>query len=155
MIIMTSQKKIITTNRKARHLYFVVETVEAGIVLRGTEVKSIRCGGGSVVDSYASVDKGEMYLYSFNIPPYEKGNRYNVDPVRARKLLLNKREINKLGGQVTQKGFTLIPLSVYFNERGKVKVELGLCKGKKAYDKRDAIRERDEKRIQERDFKKR
>lgn len=152
---MTSQKKIITTNRKARHLYFVVETVEAGIVLRGTEVKSIRCGGGSVVDSYASVDKGEMYLYSFNIPPYEKGNRYNVDPVRARKLLLNKREINKLGGQVTQKGFTLIPLSVYFNERGKVKVELGLCKGKKAYDKRDAIRERDEKRIQERDFKKR
>ncbi len=150
---MEKQKKTITTNRKARHLYFIIESVEAGVVLKGTEVKSLRVGGGSVVDSYAFLENGEMILFNFNIPPYDKGNIFNTDPLRPKKLLLNRREINKLGGMITQKGYTLIPLSVYFNEQGKVKIELGLCKGKKDFDKRESIKKRDDKRIQEREFK--
>lgn len=150
---MEKQKKIITTNRKARHFYHILETIETGISLTGTEVKSLRIGSGSLVDGYASIEGGEMFLLNFNVPPYDKGNRYNTDPMRPKKLLMHKREIYRFGGLVNQKGFTLIPITVYFNERGKVKIELALCKGKKDFDKRAAIRERDEKRLQEREFK--
>lgn len=150
---MPAVKKIVTTNRKAKHLYHILETIEAGIALSGTEVKSLRVGQGSIVDSYAHVEKGEMLLLNFSIPHYIKGNRYNTEPLRPKKLLLNKKEINRLAGLVTQKGFTLIPLSIYFNEKGWAKVELALCKGKKAFDKRETIRKRDERRIQEREMK--
>ncbi len=127
--------KIVASNRKARHEYFIEDTIEAGIVLKGgTEVKSIRQGRINVKESYAIVENGEVYIYNMHISPYEQGNIYNVDPIRKRKLLLHKREIRRLEAQVMQKGYTLIPLTVYIKD-GLVKVELALGKGKKLYDK--------------------
>lgn len=137
--------KIVTENRKARHDYFIEETYEAGIVLAGTEVKSLRAGRANLKDSYAQVENGEMFLFNMHISPYEQGNRFNVDPVRPRKLLLHKREINRLLGKVKQQGLTLVPLRVYF-KKGRAKVELVLAKGKKVYDKRKTMAERDAQR---------
>ena len=137
--------KILASNRKARHDFFIEDTIEAGIVLTGTEVKSIRQGKLNLKDSYASVDDGEIYLNNMHISPYEQGNIYNVDPVRKRKLLLHKREIRKLNQELMLKGLTLVPLSVYLKD-GKVKVELATAKGKKLYDKRDDIAKKDAER---------
>ncbi len=133
--------KVITQNRKAYHDYFVDEKYEAGIALYGTEVKSIRSGAVNLKDSYCSVKNGELYVIGMHISPYEKGNIFNREPLRERKLLMHKREIMKIGGLMTQKGFTLVPLSLYFSGKN-VKVELGLCRGKKLYDKRDALAEK-------------
>jgi len=135
-------EKLVVQNRRAHHDYFILEKIEAGIELRGTEVKSLRAGGMTLKDSYAEVRDGEMYLVGSHISPYEKGNIYNHDPERARRLLLHKREIVKLGAKVAEKGLTLVPLRVYFKE-GRAKVELGLCRGKHTVDKRDTIRERE------------
>jgi SsrA-binding protein len=146
------QEKNITVNRKARHEYFILQSFEAGIVLTGTEVKALRQGKANLVDSYASVDKSEVWLHSANISPYEQGNINNHEPTRTRKLLLNKSEIRKLIGKVKEKGLTLIPLRLYF-KNGKVKVELAVVKGKKVYDKRESIAKRDFQRDQERRFK--
>ena len=132
-----SGTKLIAPNKKARHDYFVMETYEAGIELFGTEVKSIRRGQVNLKDSYCYVDKGELFVSGMHISPYEQGNIFNKDPMRIRRLLMHKKEINKLLGLVTQQGLTLVPLSMYF--RGsRVKLEVGLCKGKKLYDKRDS-----------------
>ncbi len=137
--------KTVAKNRKAWHDYFIEDSMEAGIVLKGTEVKSIRQGRINLKDSFASIDDGEIFVNNMHISPYEQGNIYNVDPTRKRKLLLHKREIMKLLGYVQQKGYSLIPLSVYIT-RGKVKVELGVAKGKKLYDKRADIAKRDAER---------
>ncbi|KAB3530178.1 SsrA-binding protein SmpB [Alkaliphilus serpentinus] len=137
--------KSIATNKKARHDYFVEETYEAGIELKGTEVKSIRLGKINIKDGHARVENSEVFLYNIHISPYEKGNIFNVDPLRPRKLLLHKREIRKLIGYVQQKGYTLIPLSVYL-KNGRIKVELGVAIGKKLYDKRHDIAKRDAQR---------
>ena len=134
--------KVIATNRKAYHDYFIEETIEAGIELKGTEVKSVRLGHVNLKDSFARVENGEVFLYNMHISPYEKGNIFNVDPMRDRKLLLHKSEINRLAGYVQQKGYTLIPLKIYI-KRGKIKVELAVAKGKKLFDKREAIAKRD------------
>ncbi len=131
-----SGKKVIAQNRKAYHDYFVDETYEAGIELFGTEVKSVRAGNVNLKDSYCIIDAGEMYATGIHISPYEQGNIFNREPLRDRKLLMHKREIMKLHGLISQKGFTLIPLSFYFSG-SHVKVELGLCRGKKLYDKRE------------------
>ena len=144
--------KTIAENRKARHDYFVLESYEAGIELVGTEVKSIRQGGVNLKDSWCSIDKGELFVRGMHISPYEKGNIFNRDPMRVRKLLMHKREIMRLYGHVKQDGMALIPLSVYFSGP-LVKVELGLCKGKKLHDKRDAAAERDAKRVMDRALK--
>ena len=144
--------KTIADNRKARHDYFVLESYEAGIELTGTEVKSIREGGLNLKDSWISIDDGEAYIKQMHISPYEKGNIFNKDPLRTRKLLMHKREIMKLLGQVKQDGLTLIPISVYF-KGSRVKVEVGLCKGKKLHDKRDAMAQRDAKRTIDRELK--
>lgn len=130
--------KIIAQNKKAWHDYFVDEKYEAGIALFGTEVKSIRAGAVNLKDSYCSVKNGELFMVGAHISPYEKGNIFNREPRRDRKLLMHKREIMKINGMLTQKGYTLIPLSLYFSGKN-VKVELGLCRGKKLYDKRDSI----------------
>jgi len=146
--------KLIAPNKKARHDYFVMETFEAGIELFGTEVKSIRLGQVNLKDSYCYIDKGELFMTGCHISPYEKGNIFNRDPMRVRRLLMHKKEINKLFGQVTQEGLTLIPLSMYL--RGsRVKIEVGLCKGKKLYDKRDSDAERKADRDIERSMKSR
>ncbi|MDR7855739.1 SsrA-binding protein SmpB [Tissierella sp.] len=134
--------KVVATNRKARYEFFIEETIEAGLVLTGTEVKSIRQAKLNIKDSYASIENGEIYLNNLHISPYEQGNIYNVDPIRKRKLLLHKREIRKLFIAITQKGYTLVPLSVYIKD-GLVKVELATAKGKKLYDKRDDIAKKD------------
>ena len=139
-------------NKKARHDYSVDETIEAGIVLSGTEVKSIRQGSANLKDSYAVVRDQEVYLVGMHISPYDKGNIFNKDPLRDRKLLLHKREISKLIGLVQQKGFTLVPLKAYFL-RGRVKVLLGIARGKKLYDKRDDIKTRDARREMDRKLK--
>ncbi|MDA8553108.1 MAG: SsrA-binding protein SmpB [Alphaproteobacteria bacterium] len=136
-------RKIIAQNRKARHEYFIDEVMEAGIALTGTEVKALRAGRASIGESYATEIRGEMYWTGANIQEYEKGNRFNHPPVRNRKLLLKKREINKILGKLKTKGVTVIPLAVYFNEGGRAKLELGLARGKKQHDKRDAIKQRD------------
>ncbi|HZK01694.1 MAG TPA: SsrA-binding protein SmpB [Anaerovoracaceae bacterium] len=148
------QKKIIARNRKARHDYFIEEVYEAGIVLTGTEIKSIRQGRINLKESFARVDNGEVFVYQMHISPYEQGNRHNVDPVRPRKLLLNKREIRKLIGYTTQKGMALIPLTIYINEKGIAKLELGLARGKKIYDKRQDIAKRDSERKIQQEIKK-
>ena len=132
-----SNGKIIAQNKKAWHDYFVDEKYEAGIALFGTEVKSIRTGGVNLKDSYCTIRNGELYVVGMHISPYEKGNIFNRDPLREKKLLMHKKEILKLGGLVNQKGYTLVPLSLYFS-KSNVKVEVGLCRGKKLYDKRDA-----------------
>jgi len=146
------EKRPIASNRKAFHDYFVEDRYEAGISLVGTEVKSIRQGGASLKDAYCTVVNGEMIVRGLRISPYEKGNIFNKDPVRPRRLLLHKREINKLGAKVAQDGYALVPLSLYFLGPY-VKVELGLCKGKKLHDKRDAEAERSAKREIERAIK--
>lgn len=132
-------------NRKAFHDYFVEERFESGIELAGTEVKSIRAGTLNLKDSYCTVKDGELFVHSLHISPYEKGNIFNKDPVRSRRLLMHKREIRKLQARVMQDGYTLVPLSVYF-KNARVKLEIGLCRGKKNYDKRDAAAKRDAKR---------
>lgn len=146
------QEKNITVNRKARHEYSILQTFETGIVLTGTEVKALRQGKANLVDSYANIEKGEVWLISANISAYEQGNINNHEPTRTRKLLLNKSEIRRLIGKVKEKGLTLIPLRLYF-KNGKIKVELAVAKGKKVYDKRESIAKRDFEREQERRFK--
>ena len=137
------EKKLVANNKKARHDYFIEETYEAGIVLTGTEIKSIRAGKVSIKESYAKIENGEMIVYGMNISPYEQGNRFNVDPLRPRKLLLHKQEIRKLIGYTTIKGLTLIPLSMYINEDGRAKMQLAVARGKKNYDKRDDMAKKD------------
>jgi SsrA-binding protein len=140
--------KIVAENRRAKFDYFIETVYEAGIALTGTEVKSLRFGQGSIVESYAEVKDGQVWLVNSNVPEFSHGNRYNHEPKRARKLLLHEREINKMHGAVNRQGMTLVPLSIYFNARGRAKVELALAKGKKDHDKRDTIKERDWKREQ-------
>ena len=149
----TRKDKIVAQNRKARHDYFIVDTLECGIVLTGTEIKSVRAGNMNLKDSYASVENGELWLIGMHISPYEKGSYYNHDPERNRKLLLNRNELVRLKGKTKEKGFTLVPLSVYIKDGRKAKVELALAKGKTSYDKRDAIAERDAKRDMSRAFR--
>jgi SsrA-binding protein len=146
--------KIVSENRKARHDYHIHESYEAGIVLTGTEVKSLRAGKANLKDSYARIDKGELMLHNLHISPYEQGNRFNHEPLRTRKLLMHREEINKLLGKTQEKGYTLIPLKLYFT-RGKAKLQLGLATGKKNYDKRQDIAERDAKREMDRAFRER
>lgn len=140
--------KVVADNRRAHYEYAIEERFEAGIELKGTEVKSLRGGEAMIAESYATVDNGEVWLVNSHIPEYSHGNRMNHDPRRRRKLLLHTREINKLTGAVNRQGLTLVPLSLYFNGEGRAKVELALAKGKKAHDKRAAIKERDWKREQ-------
>lgn len=141
--------KVVATNRKARHDYAIVDTVEAGLVLLGSEVKSLRAGRMELKDSYGLVERGEAYLIGAHIAPYDFAREGGHEPERSRKLLMHRREIDRLAGQVAEKGLTLIPLRVYFKD-GKAKVELGLAKGKTSYDKRDSLKERDAKREMER-----
>ncbi len=144
--------KIIVENRKARHDYFVIETYEAGVELFGTEVKSIRAGTVNLKDSYCEIDEGEMFALGVHISPYEKGNIFNREPLRPKRLLMHKREIMKLTGLVSREGYTLVPLSLYF-KGSRVKMAVGLCRGKKLYDKRDSIARRDADRDIERAMK--
>jgi len=145
-------EKNFAQNRKARHDYHVEETYEAGIALQGTEVKSIRAGKVNLRDSFARVDKGELFLYNMHISPYEQGNIANHDPIRTRKLLMHKMEIKRFIGLMKEKGYTLVPLKLYL-KNGKIKVELGLAKGKKLYDKRKTLQEKTAKREIERAFR--
>ena len=147
-----SGKKILATNKKARHDYFIDEVFECGIELKGTEVKSIRQGRVNLKEGYASVDNSEVFLKQVHISPYDQGNRFNVDPLRTRKLLLHKAEIRKLIGATTIKGYSLVPMSVYL-KNGRVKLELGLGKGKKLYDKRQDLAKKDAMRRIERESK--
>ena len=144
--------KTISENRAARHEYFVIESFETGIELVGTEVKSIRSGGVNLKDGWCSIDQGELYVKGMHISPYEKGNIFNKDLLRVKKLLMHKYEINKLVGKLDEQGYTLVPLQVYFKD-GKAKIEVGLAKGKKLYDKRQDIAKKDQRRENERDFK--
>ena len=142
--------KVVANNKKARYDYFIEETYEAGIVLTGTEIKSVRQGKVSIKESFAKIEKEELILYGMNISPYEHGNRFNVDPLRPRKLLLHKQEIRKLIGYTTLKGLTLVPLRMYINDRGRAKVEIAVARGKKLYDKRHDIAKRDaDRRMQQ------
>ena len=145
-------RKQIASNKKAFHDYFIEDKYEAGIALAGTEVKSLRMGKCSVKESFVRVEKGEVYIYGMNISPYEKGNIFNRDPLRVRKLLLHRSEINKIVGKIAEKGYTLVPLKVYF-KGSLVKVEIGLAKGKKLYDKRADIAKKDIRREAEKEFK--
>ena len=147
-----SGMKLIANNKKAYHDYFVLETYEAGIALHGTEVKSLRMGKCSIKEAFIRVENEEVYVYGMHISPYEKGNIFNKDPLRVRKLLLHKSEIRKLLGKTKEKGMTLVPLKVYFKD-SLVKVEIGLAKGKKLYDKRQDIAKKDQQREAQRDFK--
>jgi SsrA-binding protein len=140
-----SAEKVVAQNRRASHDYAILETFEAGLVLAGTEVKSLRSGKASLAESFATIENGEAFVRQMHIPPYEQGNRWNLDPVRARKLLLHRAELEKLKAAVTRKGMTLIPLRLYFS-RGRAKLLIGVAKGKKTHDKRHAIAERDAKR---------
>ncbi len=144
--------RLIANNKKAYHDYFIEETYEAGIALHGTEVKSLRMGKCSIKESFVRIENEEVYIYGMHISPYEKGNIFNRDPLRVKKLLLHKSEIRKMKGKIAEKGYTLVPLKVYFN-RSLVKVEIGLAKGKKLYDKRRDIAKKDQRREAERDFK--
>ena len=150
---MKKQIKLVANNKKAYHDYFVDETYEAGIVLTGTEIKSVRQGKVSIKEAYVRIRGGEAFVQGMNISPYEQGNRFNVDPLRDRKLLLHKQELRKLTGKLTLQGMTLIPLKMYINEDGRAKVELGLCRGKKNYDKREAIAKKDAQRSMERSMR--
>jgi len=144
--------KMIANNKKARHDFFIEDTYEAGIVLHGTEVKSLRMGKCSVKESFIRIENQEVYIYGMHISPYEKGNIFNKDPLRVKKLLLHKYEINKMMGKIAQQGYTIVPLNVYL-KGSLVKVEIGLARGKKLYDKRQDIQKKDLKREAERDFK--
>ena len=148
-------EKLIANNKKARHDYFFEDTYEAGVALTGTEIKSVRAGGVNLRDSFAKVEKGEVFVYNMNIAPYEKGNRYNTDPLRPKKLLLHKGEIRRLETAVMQDGLTLVPSKVYLNHKGLVKLELAVAKGKKMYDKRADIAKKDAARNMERSMKSR
>ena len=144
--------KLIANNKKAFHDYFIEDTYEAGIALKGTEVKSLRMGKCSIKESFLRIENNEIFIYGMHISPYEKGNIFNRDPFRVRKLLLHKDEIRKLQGKITEKGYTLVPLKVYLS-KSLVKVEIALAKGKKLYDKRDTIAKKDQRREAEREFK--
>ena len=144
------KRKVVAENRRARFDYFVEDRFEAGIALVGTEVKALRQGEGSIAESYETVDGDEIWLINSHIPEYSHGNRLNHDPRRQRKLLLSERQIAKLNGAITRQGLTLVPLSIYFNGRGRAKVELALARGKKVHDKRETVKERDWKREQQR-----
>ena len=148
----TTGKKLIAQNKKARHDFFIEDTYEAGLVLVGTEVKSIRMGKVNIKDSFVSVKSGEAFVYNMHVSPYEKGNIFNRDPLRTRKLLLNRKEINKLIGLTAQKGYSLIPLSIYLKD-GLVKMELGVARGKKLYDKRQDLKEKAVKRDFDKNYK--
>ena len=147
-----TEKKLIANNKKAYHDFFLEERYEAGIELHGTEVKSMRMGKCSIKEAFIRIEKGEMFIYGIHVSPYEKGNIFNKDPLRVRKLLLHKSEINKLIGKTKEKGMAIVPLKVYF-KGSLVKVEIGLAKGKKLYDKRQDIAKKDQRREAERDFK--
>lgn len=144
--------KLIANNKKAYHDFFILDTYEAGIALHGTEVKSLRMGKCSIKESFIRIENGEVFIYGMHVSPYEKGNIFNKDPLRVKKLLLHKSEINKLLGKVKEKGMSVVPLKVYF-KGSLVKVEIGLAKGKKLYDKRDDIAKKDQQREAQRDFK--
>lgn len=144
--------KLIANNKKAFHDYFIEDTYEAGIALKGTEVKSLRMGKCSIKESFLRIENNEIFIYGMHISPYEKGNIFNRDPLRVRKLLLHKEEIRKLQGKITEKGYTLVPLKVYLS-KSLVKIEIALAKGKKLYDKRDTIAKKDQRREAEREFK--
>lgn len=146
------QEKLIANNKKAYHDYFILDTYEAGISLAGTEVKSLRMGKCSIKEAFIRIEDGEVFIYGMNISPYEKGNLFNKDPLRVRKLLLHRSEIQKILGKTKEKGMEVVPLKVYFHG-GLVKMEIGLAKGKKLYDKRDDIAKKDQKREAEREFK--
>lgn len=145
-------QKLIANNKKAYHDFFIDETYECGIALHGTEVKSMRMGKCSIKEAFVRIEDGEVFIYGMHVSPYEKGNIFNKDPLRVKKLLLHKYEINKLLGKIKEKGYTLVPLQVYFKD-GKVKVEIGLARGKKLYDKREAIAKKDQRREAEKEFK--
>ena len=154
-IIAAEQKnanRLISNNKKAYFDYFIEDKYEAGLVLHGTEVKSIRMGKCSIKEAYIQIQNGEVFINNMNITPYEKGNIFNKDPLRPKKLLLHQSEINKLAGQIAQKGYTIVPLQVYLS-KGRVKMEIGLGRGKKLYDKRDSIAKKDQKREAEKEFK--
>jgi SsrA-binding protein len=142
-------RKLVTANRRARHEYTIEDTIEAGLVLTGTEIKSIRAGKANLQDAYARVENGEAWLYNMHVSPYEQGNRFNVDPVRKRKLLLNRREIDRLVGRAQERGLALVPLSLYLRH-GFAKIELATARGKKLYDRREAIATREAQRAQDR-----
>ncbi|MGN0248563.1 MAG: SsrA-binding protein SmpB [Lachnospiraceae bacterium] len=144
--------KLVANNKKAYHDFFIDEKYEAGIELHGTEVKSLRMGKCSIKEAFVRIENGEAFIYGMNISPYEKGNIFNKDPLRIKKLLLHKVEIRKLGGKMSEKGYTIVPLQVYFKD-GKAKVEIGLARGKKLYDKRESIAKKDQRREVEREFK--
>lgn len=145
-------QKLIANNKKAYHDFFIDETYECGIALHGTEVKSMRMGKCSIKEAFVRIEDGEVFVHGMHVSPYEKGNIFNKDPLRVKKLLLHKYEINKLLGKIKEKGYTLVPLQVYFKD-GKVKVEIGLARGKKLYDKREAIAKKDQRREAEKEFK--
>jgi SsrA-binding protein len=145
-------QKLVANNKKAYHDYFIEEKYECGIALHGTEVKSLRLGKCSIKEAFIRIENGEVFIYGMHVSPYEKGNIFNKDPLRVKKLLMHKQEINKLLGKIKEKGFTLVPLQVYFSN-GKAKVEIGLARGKKLYDKREDIAKKDARREAERDFK--
>ncbi|HJC91619.1 MAG TPA: SsrA-binding protein SmpB [Candidatus Mediterraneibacter excrementigallinarum] len=147
-----TEKKLIANNKKAYHDYFILEKYEAGIVLHGTEVKSLRMGKCSIKEAFIRVEDGEMFIYGMHISPYEKGNIFNKDPLRVKKLLLHRKEIDKIFGKMKEQGITVVPLQVYFSG-SLVKVEIGLAKGKKLYDKRADIAKKDQKREAQREFK--
>ena len=144
--------RLIANNKKAFHDYFIDDTYEAGVELFGTEVKSLRNGKCSIKEAFIRIENGEMFIYGMHVSPYEKGNIFNKDPLRVKKLLMHRSEINKLQGQIAEKGFTLVPLQVYF-KGSLIKVQIGLAKGKKIYDKRQDIAKKDQRREAERDFK--
>ena len=149
---MSGDVKILAKNKRARRDYHVVDSLETGVVLKGTEVKSVRLGKVQLVDSFVRIEDGELYMHGVHISPYEQGNRFNVEPRRRRKLLAHKAEINRLHRQVQEKGMALVPLAVYLL-RGKVKIEVGVCRGKKSFDKRRTIQDRDVQRDVERELK--
>jgi SsrA-binding protein len=145
-------QKLVSNNKKAYHDYFIEETYETGVALHGTEVKSLRMGKCSIKEAFVKIEHGEVFIYGMHISPYEKGNIFNKDPLRVKKLLLHKSQIRKMAGQTAEKGYTLVPLKVYFT-RGKAKVEIGLARGKKLYDKRQDIAKKDQRREAEKEFK--
>lgn len=149
---MSEAMKLVANNKKAYHDYFIEEKYEAGIVLHGTEVKSMRMGKCSIKESFIRIENGEIFAYGMHVSPYEKGNIFNKDPLRTKKLLLHKKEINKLMGKIAEKGYTLVPLQVYFKD-GRAKVEIGLAKGKKLYDKRQDLAKKDQRREAEKELK--
>ena len=135
--------KLVANNKKARHDYFIEDVYQAGVALTGTEIKSVRAGKVSIKESYARIERGEVLLYGMNISPYEQGNRFNVDPLRTRKLLLHKREIRKIIQATSEQGLTLVPLEMYINEKGLAKIDIAVARGKKLYDKRDDMAKKD------------